>query len=47
MKKEIHKCAKCGRIIGVEIFPGNEDKDEVVERLECIKCYNKQNWENI
>jgi hypothetical protein len=44
MKKKIHKCITCERIIGVDINPTSNDKDEVVQELECIDCYNKMDW---
>ena len=44
MQKQIHKCMSCERIIGVNIIPGSKKPDEVIQEIECIKCYNKQDW---
>lgn len=44
MKKIIHKCIRCERIIGVNVIPHSNEKDEVMSELECIKCYNSFNW---
>jgi hypothetical protein len=47
MKKTIHRCMRCQRIIGVNIQPGNNDVGDIDDNLECIKCYNKQNWSEL
>ena len=46
MRREIHKCASCHRIIGVIMETLSKKEDVVVSKMECVNCYNQVNWGN-